>query len=130
MEQAHSKFKVFVVTPDKNSSDGIPADLHLTMNGFIALNKVAVKSVGVEYVEAIDKIVISLGYTEGQESYPIVLQSILLGQLAMKEGQSLAEELEVALTKAAETQDDSVICHEFYVDKNGNYVALFLKMVK
>lgn len=129
MEQVHSKFKVFVVTPDKNSLK-IPSDLHLTMNGFIALNKVAVKSVGVEYVEAIDKIVISLGYTEGQESYPIVLQSILLGQLAMKEGQSLAEELEVALTKAAETQDDSVICHEFYVDKNGNYVALFLKMVK
>lgn len=129
MEQVHSKFKVFVVTPDKNSLK-IPSDLHLTMNGFIALNKVAVKSVGVEYVEAIDKIVISLGYTEGQESYPIVLQSILLGQLAMKEGQNLAEELEVALTKAAETQDDSVICHEFYVDKNGNYVALFLKMVK
>lgn len=128
MEQFHSKFKVFVVTPDKNTTDGIPQDLHLTMNGFIALNKVAVKSVGVEYVESIDKIVISLGYAENQESYSVVLQTVMLGKLDLFA--NLNEALEQALEKAANTQDDSVICHEFYVNKENNYVAFFLKTVK
>lgn len=126
-KQAHSKFKVFVTTPD--SSGGIPEDIHLAMNGFIALNKVAVKSVGVEYVEIINKIVISLGYVEGQEPYAVVLQPINLGKLDGL-APTLSESLEVALTRAAETEDNSVICHEFYVDKDGNYVALFLKAVK
>lgn len=127
-KQIHSKFKVFVTTPESNG--GIPENIHLAMNGFIALNKVAVKSVGVEYVELINKIVISLGYVEDQDSYPVVLQPIHLGQLAIKEGQDLAKELEKALTEAAETQDNSVICHEFYVDKDGNYIALFLRACK
>src|ERR1700748_194504 len=109
-KQIHSKFKVFTATPDSNG--GIPEDIHLAMNGFIALNKVAVKSVGVEYVESINKIVISLGYVEGQDSYAVVLQPVHLGKFGIDKDSNLTKDLEEALTKAAETQDNSVICHE------------------
>ena len=118
-DQRHSKFKVFITDP--TSTGGIPSDLHLTINGFIALNKIAVKSVGVEFVESINKIIISLGYTEEQKHYSVVLQEIVLGDL-----ETNAEVIEQALTKACDGIDN-IICHEFYVVGN-TYTALFLKV--
>jgi hypothetical protein len=125
-KQIHSQFKVFVTSPDSNGN--IPPDLQLTINGFIALNKVAVKSVGVENYQG--KIVISLGYVTDQESYPVAIECVNMGLIAGKEGQDLSTELENALTKAAEGLQGAVICHEFYVDHKNEFVALFLKAVK
>lgn len=126
-QQVHSKFKVFVTSPDSNG--GIPSDFHLTMNGFIALSKIAVKSVSVEYLHnsAGDEIVISLGYVDDQESYAVSLKSVNFGPLAKKEGQSLSDELEKALSA---NSDDSVICHELFVNKNNEFVGVFLRAVK
>lgn len=119
MEQIHSKFKVFITKTDSNGN--ISAEVHEKINTFIAANKVAVKSVGVEYLEQEDYIVISLGYTEGQEHYSVVLQEVNLGSLALDESVIAS-----ALTKACDGMEN-VICHEFYV-KGNNYTALFLKM--
>lgn len=118
-DQRHSKFKVFITEP--TSTGGIPDELHLTINGFIALNKVAVKSVGVEFVESINKIIISLGYTEEQKYYSVVLQEVVLGDIPTD-----STIIEQALTKACDGIDN-IICHEFYVVGN-IYTALFLKV--
>lgn len=45
-KQVHSKFKVFVTTPEADGQ--IPNDIHLAMNGFIALYKVAVVRINFE----------------------------------------------------------------------------------
>jgi hypothetical protein len=126
-QQLHSKFKVFKTSLD---SDGnIPNDFNLTINGFIALNKVAVKSIGMQYDKELNKIIISIGYVEGQPYYHVYLQPINLGPLAMKEGQNFCDELGKALEGAVSAQDNSTICHEVYLDKNNDYIAIFLMAV-
>jgi hypothetical protein len=125
MEQLHSKFKVFVLNATENGSDIFPEDFHLTMNGFISLNKVAVKSVSVEHFD--NDIIVSLGYIHGQESYPVSLSSVNLGTLPLKEGMKLSDELEKALNRIVDGEDESVICHDFFVNKDRQFIAVFLK---
>lgn len=109
MSQSHSKFKVFIG----------PEALERAAS-FVKDSSVAPKSLGVEFVESAGTIVLTLGFRDDQPRYDIGLSRVSLGQLALDEAKIAA-----ALEAAASGLDD-VICHEFYVDGNGEFFAVFM----
>lgn len=122
MDQSHSKFKFF---PVKNP--GLSLQLgHVSklISDFVATEKVAAKSIGVEYVEKHDALIVSLGYAEGQGTFPVLLNTVDLGkQLVSGSDLSVLE----TLFEDAASALSGVICHEFYVDKDDHVVAVFLR---
>jgi hypothetical protein len=119
--QIHNRFATFISTP---GTDGLLDDsVHLAVESFAKGNStLAIKSVGVEYLESKDRVVLTLGYVDGAQGYPVKLHCKSLGQLGEKLD---PKEISAAMEKAASTVPD-VICHEFYVDKKGEFFAVFL----
>jgi hypothetical protein len=109
--QVHHKFKVFQASK--------LADIALSVAQFTRESRVAPKSIGVEYLEGSDSYVVSLGYTTDQDGYAVTLMEKGVGQV------SDAAALEQALETAANSVGN-VICHEMYVDGNGNVTAVFM----
>lgn len=112
---AHSQFKVFISTPIDGVLDPAVA---AEVSAFVEANKVAAKSVGIEYLEQADKLVLSLGYSTEEVHTPVKLTCVSLGRLPLE-----AEPIEKAMAVAAEVTQN-VICHEFYVDDAEFYVIL------
>ena len=119
MTQSHSKFKVFISEPGKNGL--LNEDVPVAISRFVDQHNVAAKSIGVEFVEASGKVLLSLGYAEGQGTHQVTVKTVSLGKLGLE-----AAAIESALETAASGLTD-VICHEFYVDGSGNFVAVFLQ---
>jgi hypothetical protein len=120
--QAHSKFKVFIFPP--SDTDAVPTNVLEEVCQFVADSGVAPKSVGIEYLEGKEtkgdeKIVLSLGYRDDEPGYPVDLQCVSLGKLALD-----PEAIGKALRSAAEYRN--VICHEFYVTDEGEFFLVLL----
>jgi hypothetical protein len=118
-EQIHEKFKAFI--PEA----GIAHDEAMRrLNGMVATftkeGKFAPKSVGVEYLEARKQVILTLGYRDDEPGYPVKLTSVSLGNLDLR-----PEQIEEAMSKAAGGVPH-VICHEFFVDEKGEFVAVFM----
>jgi len=118
--QVHTNFKVFVGEVAADRSIG---DLGTKVAAFAKSEGVAAKSIGVEYLESLKKVVISLGYRTDEAPYPIKLQSVALGKL-----QVLASDfslLERAMADAA-AKHSNVICHELYVTENQDFFLVLM----
>jgi len=118
--QIHDKFKVFVgdLAPDKTI--GKLAD---EVADFAKKAKIAAKSIGVEYLESKGKLLITLGYKEGEEPYHIRLHSVHLGKIDALAGDFA--KLEQAMAKAS-SKFKSIICHELYLTGEDDFVMVFM----
>src|SRR5436190_15001876 len=107
--QVHDKFKVFVggLAPDQTL--GPLAD---EVAAFAAGEGIAAKSIGVEYLEGLGQVVVTLGYNTAEASYPIRLHTVPMGKIDVL-GKDFAA-LEAAMGAAA-AQKSNIICHELYL---------------
>jgi hypothetical protein len=117
--QVHSKFKVFI------PEEGIAYEEAMRRLGNMVASwssdgKVAPKSVGVEYLEAEKRLVLSVGYRDDEPGYPVSLVSISLGKPAL-----FPDAIEAAMGTAAEGVEN-VICHEFFVTEKGEFVMVLM----
>jgi hypothetical protein len=118
--QVHTQFKVFVGQLAADQSIG---GLAAEVAAFAQTNNVAAKSIGVEYVEALKRIVVTLGYRMDEAPYPIRLQSVPLGKIHVLATDFSA--LESAMAHAAE-QQSNVICHELYVTESQDFFLVLM----
>lgn len=115
-QQVHERFKVFV-------GDNID-EVNRQVQEFSSQEKIAAKSIGVEYVESHGQVVVSLGYTEDPEGYGAALRATSAGMLELHSADS-REELERKLASVAATTNN-VICHELYMTESGEVFIVFL----
>jgi len=118
--QVHTNFKVFVGAP---ASDGSIGGIASKVASFAVDSRIAAKSIGVEYLEAAKKLVITLGYRTDEAPYPIRLHSVPLGKLEVLASDFSA--LERAMANAAE-KHANVICHELYVTENQDFFLVLM----
>ena len=111
--QVHGKFKVFVGSALGGLIDQIEA--------FTKDSKVAAKSLGVEYLESKSRLVLSIGYRDDEAGYSAKITSKSLGKLNVEN----PNEIEAAMESAA-SDVQNVICHEFYVTEQGEFVMVLL----
>ena len=100
--QVHTKFKVFV---GELAADRSIGDLGAKVASFAKTTGAAAKSIGVEYLESLKKVVITLGYRTDETPYPIRLQSVPVGKLHVLANDFSA--LETAMANAAENTPTS-----------------------
>lgn len=120
-QQVHSKFKIFTGSLAPDMTLGPLAN---EIEAFVRDAKVAAKSIGVEYLESAKKLIISLGYREGEESYPVKVTTVSLGKIGGLEAGDMAR-LEEAMTGASATVE-KIICHELYITDDGDFLVVFM----
>ena len=118
--QTHGKFKVFA---GKLGADNGLGELADQVSAFASDNKIAAKSIGVEYLESAESLIITLGYRDDEESYPIKLETVSLGQMSDL-GQDFSA-LEQKMAEASETVEN-IICHELYVTDDKDFLMVFM----
>ena len=118
--QTHGKFKVFA---GKLGADNGLGELADQVSAFASDNKIAAKSIGVEYLESAESLIITLGYRDDEDSYPIKLETVSLGQMSDL-GQDFSA-LEQKMAQASETVEN-IICHELYVTEDKDFLMVFM----
>ncbi len=121
LKQIHNKFKIFTGALAADKTIGPLAD---QISGFVAENKVAAKSIGVEYLESAKKLIITLGYRDDAETYGVKVQTVSLGKIGGLESGDVSR-LEAAMTDACE-KIDNIICHELYITDDGDFLVVFM----
>lgn len=121
IEQIHNKFKIFTGALASDNSLGALAD---QVAAFVRDNKVSAKSIGVEYLESAKKLILSLGYREDGEHYPVKLTTVSAGKIGELEGGDVTR-LEAAMTKASADVAD-IICHELYITDGGEFIIVLM----
>ena len=119
-DQVHKKFKVFVGELDADNTIGALAE---EITKFASASKIAPKSIGIEYLESVGRIIVTLGYREDEEPYPISLVTSPLGKI-----DSFADDftaLERAMTEASSKQSN-IICHELYATAGYDLLMIFM----
>ena len=104
-EQVHHHFKVF-------AGDAFDA-LAVQVRAWAAGGEAAPKSIGIEFVEAANKLLLSVGYRNDEPGYPVRLEAVSLGTLGTLDEASLAG-IGAKMAEASRNFD-RVICHELYV---------------
>jgi hypothetical protein len=120
--QVHNKFKIFAGPLAADKTLGKLAD---DVAAFANGNAIAAKSIGVEYLEALQSIVITLGYSEGGEHYPIRLECVPMGKINDLGGDFTS--LENAMS-AASAEKTGIICHELYLTAEGDLFMVFMTL--
>ncbi len=119
-EQVHGKFKVFAGPLNEDDTIGPLAE---EISRFVSESKAAAKSIGVEYLESAERLVITLGYRDDEEGYPVKLTSVSLGKIEAL-GDDFTE-LERRMAEAS-AQFTSIICHELYVTGDHDFMMIFM----
>ena len=114
--QVHKKFKLFVGATQEDQGLGSLGD---QVEEF-AKDKAA-KSIGVEFLEAAKKLVITLGYRDDEPAYPVTIRAENLGKLSIDN----LSDVENKISQASQSAGD-VICHEIYVTDNDDFMMVFL----
>lgn len=117
--QVHQRFKVFI---GDAGADGGVEGLAPQLEQFVQERGVAAKSIGVEFLEAARKLVLTLGYREDEEAYPVRLTSRSVGRVDSLDDLG---GLESRMTEAASTLN-GVLCHELFVTHEGEFVMVFM----
>jgi len=114
--KGHSKFKLFI----EDFSDGIfPLN---RVKDFINAEGIAPKSIGIEFLDANSKVVISVGHTITTDPKPAHdLDLVHLGKIDENDLPAFEE-----VMHQAALQFTGIICHEFIVGKEGDVYTLFL----
>jgi hypothetical protein len=118
--QVHTQFKVFV---GELAADGSIGDLGENVSSFAQTAGVAAKSIGIEYLESLKKIVITLGYRADEAPYPIRIRSSRLPSVEVLANDFRA--LETAMAQAAQ-EHTNVICHELYVTESQEFFLVIM----
>jgi hypothetical protein len=116
--QVHQRFKVFIGDAGAGGVEGLAPQLEQ----FVRERGVAAKSIGVEFLEAARKLVLTLGYREDEEAYPVKLTSRSVGRVDSLDDLG---GLETRMTEAAATLN-GVLCHELFVTDEGEFVMVFM----
>lgn len=124
LQQIHNKFKIFTGPLAADKTIGALAD---QITAFVTEHKVAAKSIGVEYLESAKKLIISLGYREGDESYGVNVATVSLGKIGGLETGDVSR-LEAAMTDACQ-KIENIICHELYITEDGDFLVVFMSRV-
>jgi hypothetical protein len=115
--QSHNKFKMFTAEYAK----GIGLDLLLRkVEKWVADNKVAPKSIGIEFLEESKTLIMSIGYRQ-DEKYEISLTTALVGKLDINNLAGCEKEVEAAVSKL-----NTIICHELFVTDTGLLHMIFM----
>jgi hypothetical protein len=118
--QTHGKFKVFAGKLGANNELGELAD---KVAAFAADNRIAAKSIGVEYLESAESLIITLGYRDDEEHYSIKLETVSLGKVSV-DAQDFSA-LEQKMTEAAQNFAN-IICHELFVTEEKDFLMVFM----
>ncbi len=118
--QTHGKFKVFAGKLNENNELG---ELAKSISQFATDNKIAAKSIGVEYLESTESLIITLGYRTDEDHYAIKLETINLGKITNVE-QDFSN-LEKKMSEAAQTVEN-IICHELFVTEDKDFLMVFM----
>ena len=121
LTQVHNKFKIFTGALAADKTVGALAD---QIAAFVVDHKVAAKSIGVEYLESAKKLIITLGYSEGEDTYPVKVSTVSLGKIGGLETGDVSR-LEEAMTGAC-TAFAGIICHELYITDDGDFLVVFM----
>ena len=121
-KQEHQHFKIFSGTLGEKNSLGPLAE---EVANFVASEKVAAKSIGVEYLEAAKRLIITLGYRDGEEFYPVKLTSVVLGKVENLATRNDFSELELAISEASQKLE-RIICHELYITEDNEFLMVFM----
>ena len=119
-EQVHSKFKVFAGPLHTDNTIGPLAE---EVSRFVRESNAAAKSIGVEYLESAERLVITLGYRDDEEGYPVKLSSVSLGKIEAV-GSDFAD-LERRMSEAS-AQFQNIICHELYITDDHDFMMIFM----
>lgn len=119
-EQEHDKFKVFAGKLGANNKLGELAD---NVSAFAAENKIAAKSIGVEYLESSESLIITLGYRDDEEYYPIKLETVNLGKM-----DNIGQDFSVLEGKMSDASQSfsNIICHELFVTEDKDFLMVFM----
>ncbi len=120
--QVHDKFKIFAGALAEDKTLGSLAD---EVAAFASENRIAAKSIGVEYLESLQRVVVTLGYSTGGDHYPIRLQCVPLGKIDAL-GKDFSA-LENAMA-AASAKQQGIICHELYLTAEGDFLMVFMTL--
>jgi hypothetical protein len=121
-KQEHHHFKIFSGTLGENNSLGPLAD---EVASFVAGKKVAAKSIGVEYLEAAKRLIITLGYRKDEEFYPVKLTGVGLGKVEDLATRADFSQLERAISEASK-KVERIICHELYITEDHEFLMVFM----
>lgn len=119
MEQVHTRFKVFGGTLAKDRSLGPVAH---EIEKFVGDSKVAAKSIGVEFLEHAQRVIMTLGYRDDQPGRPIKLHCVRIGHF---DPAGPVAHLEKEMGAAA-ARLQNVICHELYVTDQDEFFMVFM----
>jgi len=119
-KQVHDKFKIF---SGELAADGTIGKLADEVAAFANKSKIAPKSIGVAYLEPSKRLVITLGYRDDEEPYPIKLHSVRLGKVEVK-GNDFSV-LEKKMGEAGGKHRD-IICHELYVTGGNDFTVVVM----
>ena len=120
-DQVHHKFKLFSGGLD---ADGTLGTLEEEVAAWARSAGVAPKSIGVEYIESAQRVILSVGYRDDEPSYPIALTSVPVGPIEGFGAEQLAT-LEKAMAAAAGNRGH-IICHELYVTAKNHLLMVFM----
>jgi len=118
--QVHNKFKIFAGELDADKQLGKLAE---EVAAFARRQKIAAKSIGVEYLESAKRLIITLGYRDDEDSYQIKLYAVSLGKLNVTSTDFSALEQAMA---AASARLNNIICHELYVTDDNDFLMVFM----
>ena len=119
-EQVHGKFKVFAGPLNEDNTIGPLAE---EVSRFVRESNAAAKSIGVEYLESADRLIITLGYRDDEAGYPVKLSSVSLGKIEAL-GSDFAG-LEQRMAEAS-AKFSNIICHELYVTDDHDFMMIFM----
>ena len=118
--QVHGKFKVFAGPLHTDNTIGPLAE---EVSRFVRESGAAAKSIGVEYLESADRLIVTLGYRDDEEGYPVRLSSVTLGKIEAF-GDDFAD-LERRMADAS-ASFHNIICHELYVTEEHDFMMIFM----
>jgi hypothetical protein len=119
-KQVHDKFKIF---SGELAADGTIGKLADEVAAFADGSKIAAKSIGVARIEPGRRLVITLGYRDDEEAYPVKLHCLPLGKIDMQAGDFRA--LEASMAKAT-GKYRNIICHELYVTGGNDFTMVLM----
>ena len=118
MIQVHGKFKLFAASYE--SENDLNALLR-QVETWIRDNKVAPKSIGIEFLEKSNTLIMSIGYRD-DESYPVSLQVVKAGKL---DSNFVFDKNERDIATAVQSIE-RIICHELFVTGDDDLSIIFM----
>jgi hypothetical protein len=119
--QLHHKFKAF---SGQLAADGTIGAIAGEVEAWALGARVAPKSIGVEFLEAAQRLVLTIGYRDDEAPYAVSLTCVGLGRFQTLDAAEL-ERLQAAMG-AAGARLDKVLCHELYVTSSNDFMMVFM----